>query len=184
MSTHTAEGVDTHIEKSDLRKPSEKEVESMRILVVDDEPEYRLIMRSVLANEGYEVALAENGEEALEKMHEGGVDFVISDIYMPVMDGIKFHRQARTFPKFEKIPFLFVSAFDDQHTLEAVKDPHYDGFLRKARPIEEMIDWIQYLILPVDERPKVPPGGMRLKVPKPLDAKRAGSRGTTSTRYY
>jgi two-component system sensor histidine kinase/response regulator len=156
----------------------------MTILVVDDEPEYRLIMRSVLTNEGYEVALAENGEEALEKMEQGGIDFVISDIYMPVMDGIKFHRMARAVPKFEKIPFLFVSAFDDQHTLEAVKDPQVDGFLRKARPVEEMIEWIQYLTAPLEERPKMPPGGFRLRSAKPVDPRRAGSRGTTPTRYY
>jgi CheY-like chemotaxis protein len=115
----------------------------MTVLVVDDEPEYRLIMRSVLMSEGWEVLLAENGEEALEKLREMKVDLVISDIYMPIMDGIKFHRTVRALPEFEKLPFLFVSAFDDQHTLDAVKDPRYEGFLRKARPVEELIEWIQ-----------------------------------------
>jgi CheY-like chemotaxis protein len=136
----------------------------MTILVVDDEPEYRLIMRSVLTGEGYDVAVAENGEEALRKLQEMPVDMVISDIYMPVMDGIKFNRAARALPKYEKVPFLFVSAFDDQHTLEAVRDPRYDGFLRKARPVEEMMEWITYLTTPAADRPKVPPGGRK---PKP-----------------
>ena len=52
----------------------------MTILVVDDEPEYRLIMRSVLMSEGWDVLLAENGEEGMTKMKESKVDMVISDI--------------------------------------------------------------------------------------------------------
>jgi CheY-like chemotaxis protein len=153
----------------------------MTILVVDDEPEYRLIMRSVLTSEGWDVVLAENGEDALKKLNEVGADLVISDIYMPVMDGIKFHRTVRTLPQFEKTPFLFVSAFDDQHTLESVKDPRYEGFLRKARPVEELIEWIEYLTTPEEDRPKMPPGGYR---PKSNDPRRPGARGTPGSRSY
>ena len=136
----------------------------MTILVVDDEPEYRLVTRTVLASEGYKVVLAENGEDALKKLEEGGIDMVISDIYMPVMDGIRFHRTVRSTPAFAKLPFLFVSAFDDQHTLDAVKDPRMEGFLRKARPVEELVEWIQYLTAPEGSRAKLPPGGTRSKL--------------------
>ncbi len=135
----------------------------MTILVVDDEPEYRLIIRNVLMSEGYQVVLAENGEDGLRKLSEVKTDLVISDIYMPVMDGIKFHRKVRTTPGLEQMPFLFTSAYDDQHTLEAVKDPRFDGFLRKARPLEEMLEWIQYLTMPEHLRPKLPPGGLRAR---------------------
>jgi CheY-like chemotaxis protein len=100
---------------------------------------------------------------------------------MPVMDGIKFHRTVRTMPQFEKTPFLFVSAFDDQHTLESVKDPRYEGFLRKARPVEELIEWIEYLTTPEADRPKMPPGGYR---PKSAGSQRPGTRGTTGGRLY
>jgi CheY-like chemotaxis protein len=150
----------------------------MTILVVDDEPEYRLIMRSVLMSEGWDVLLAENGEEGMNKLRDSKVDLVISDIYMPIMDGIKFHRTVRAAPEFEKTPFLFVSAYDDQHTLDAVKDPKYDGFLRKARPVEELIEWITYLTMPEEKRPKLPPGGARSKLSTQM---RFGSRGGSST---
>lgn len=150
----------------------------MTILVVDDEPEYRLIMRSVLMSEGWDVLLAEHGEEGMTKLRESKVDLVISDIYMPVMDGIKFHRTVRSTPEFEKIPFLFVSAYDDQHTLDAVKNPRYEGFLRKARPVEELIEWITYLTMPEEKRPKLPPGGARSKLSTQM---RFGNRGGTST---
>ncbi len=129
-----------------------------RILVVDDEPDYRLILRSVLSTKGYESVLAANGEEALHKLDEGPIDFIISDIYMPVMDGIKFHRLVRASEKHQSIPFLFVSAFDDQHTLEAVKNPRCDGFMRKGSRVEELTEWIEYLLTSEEKRPKLPPG--------------------------
>jgi CheY-like chemotaxis protein len=150
----------------------------MTIMVVDDEPEYRVIMRSVLSSEGWDVVLAENGEDALEKLEQEQVDMVITDIYMPVMDGIKFHREVRLKPEFETLPFLFVSAFDDQHTLDAVKDPRFDGFLRKARPVEELIEWIQYLTAPEDKRPKTPPGVKKRPIGPIKRGERGGGSGT------
>ena len=136
----------------------------MTILVVDDEPEYRLVTKTILLAEGFKVELAENGEEALKKVQETDFDIVVSDIYMPVMDGIRFHHAVRAMPKYEKLPFLFVSAFDDQHTMDAVQDPRYDGFLRKARPIEELVEWIHYLTSPEGARSKLLPGGSRSKL--------------------
>ena len=154
------------------------EVRIMTILVVDDEPEYRLIMRSVLMTEGWEVLLAENGEEGMDRLRDSKVDLVISDIYMPVMDGIRFHRTVRATPGLEKTPFLFVSAYDDQHTLDAVKDPRCDGFLRKARPVEELIEWITYLTTPEEKRSKLTPGGTRTKIGTQARFNTRGGSGT------
>jgi CheY-like chemotaxis protein len=151
----------------------------MTILVVDDEPDYRLVIRSILSSEGHAVVLAEDGVEALEKLEEGAVDLVIADIYMPRMDGIKFHRKVRSLPRFERLPFLFVSAFDDQHTMSAVRDPRYDGFLKKGRPIEELLEWVGYLSLPEEKRPKIPPSGLKLK-----SGDRPVPRGQSNTPIY
>jgi two-component system sensor histidine kinase/response regulator len=131
----------------------------MKILVVDDEPEYRLALKNVLMSEGYTVFVAENGEDGFAKLMKDPVDLVISDIYMPVLDGIRFHRKVRATPELATVPFLFVSAFDDQHTLDAVQNPRMEGFLRKARPVGELKEWIQYLTTPEEKRPKLPPGG-------------------------
>jgi CheY-like chemotaxis protein len=130
----------------------------MTILVVDDEPQYRLLLDDFLRDEGHNVLTAENGEDALEKMAEMKVDFVISDVYMPVLDGVKFHRMIREIPGYEELPFLFVSAFDDQHTLDAVRNSKFDGFLKKGRPVSVLKQWITYLTLPVDKRPLTRPG--------------------------
>ncbi len=146
----------------------------MTILVVDDEPEYRIVVKNVLRGEGFDVILAENGEDGMNKLQESDIDFIVSDIYMPVMDGIRFHHAVRALPKFEKLPFLFVSAYDDQHTLDAVQDPRCDGFLRKARPVEELVEWIHYLSAPEACRSKLIPGGTRSRL---SGQQRGGFRG-------
>ena len=110
--------------------------------------------------------LAGNGQEALEKIESVAVDFIISDVYMPVMDGFKFHKAIRSSPRWENTPFLFVSAYDDQYTLDAIKNPKIDGFVKKARPTSELVEWIKYLTLPEETRPKLKPG-LRQNPPSP-----------------
>ena len=130
----------------------------MNILIVDDEEAQRLLMRNFFMLEGWNVFLAEDGADALGKMKRDRMDIIVSDIYMPVMDGIKLHRTVRGMPGYEKLPFLFVSAFDDQYTMDAVKSPKIDGFFRKGRPVNELKEWVLYLTAPEELRPKFPPG--------------------------
>lgn len=130
----------------------------MTILVVDDEPAYRLIVREFLMSEGYDVITAENGQDALRKLAIVQPDIIISDVYMPGMDGVKLHRSVREMPRYEKLPFLFVSGFSDEYTLTSMRDPKYDGFMRKGRPPQEMKQWIQYLTSPDDKRHRYLPG--------------------------
>ncbi len=127
----------------------------MTILLVDDEPDYRMLVRTVLMERGCDVILAENGQEALDKLKGPSPDLVITDIYMPVMDGLRMSRTLRGMPGFEKMPILFLSGYDDQHTLDAVKDPRYEGFLRKGAPMEELVKWIDYLTTPLEKRPRL-----------------------------
>ena len=130
----------------------------MNILVVDDEATHRMLMRNYLLMEGWTVFTAEDGEEALEKMGKQKIDLIVSDVYMPIMDGIKLHRTIREIPGYERLPFLFVSAYDDEHTMDAVKDPKIDGFLKKGKPVSELKEWILYLSGSEDQRSKLPPG--------------------------
>jgi CheY-like chemotaxis protein len=146
-----------------------------RVLVVDDEADYRMIVRTLLIAEGYEVVMAAHGEEALQKLEDQPFDLIVSDIYMPVMDGIKFYRTVRMMAAYQELPFLFVSARDDTHALDAIRDPRFDGFLRKGRPVEELLDWIEYLTTPESARPSTPPGGARSRLKAQLRAARRGS---------
>jgi DNA-binding NarL/FixJ family response regulator len=83
---------------------------------------------------------------------------IISDVYMPVMDGFKLHKAVRSDSRWEKLPFLFVSAYADQYTLEAVRNPRYDGFLQKGKPTADLLAWINHMNLPEEERASKIPG--------------------------
>lgn len=153
----------------------------MRVLVVDDERQYLFLLRDALEDEGHEVYTAEDGEEALERMAEVKIDFVISDVYMPVIDGVKLHGLIRAIPGYEKLPFLFVSAYDDQPTLDAVKKSKYEGFLKKGKSLETLKEWITYLSLPVNKRPTREPG---TKSPRARRQERLKRRGSSNTPIY
>lgn len=141
----------------------EQSRKGLNILIVDDEREYRLLLGGFLQHQGWSVVSAEHGQEALDKLRESPIDIVITDIYMPVMDGLKFHRAVRASAQFSTIPFLFVSAYDDQYTLDAVKNPRLEAFMRKGRTLNELKEWVEYLTTPYEKRPTMHPGERSLR---------------------
>ena len=82
-----------------------------RILVVEDSPLYRKILKDFLEDSGYEVALAANGKEGLSILDTGDIfDLIISDIEMPIMNGWDFSKKVRSSNKnYAKIPIIAVS---------------------------------------------------------------------------
>ncbi len=80
----------------------------MKILLVDDEQEIRNVLRLLFEKQGYSVIEANNGEEAIKKMHEmTDIDLCIMDIMMPVMTGVEATAEIR---KFSDVPILFLTA--------------------------------------------------------------------------
>ena len=122
----------------------------MNVLIVDDEVTFRLVVNDYLVDGGFTVFLAENGEEGMAKLKEEKIDIVISDLHMHVMDGIKFCRTARAIPRFQDIPFLFVSAYGDEETVALINSPPKAAFLSKTRPMNELIQAIHHLAMPKD----------------------------------
>ena len=80
-----------------------------RILIADDEPEIRSLLRLYLENEGYEVDEAGDGREALEKMAGGRISCCLLDIMMPKMDGFHVLQKLR---EMSDIPVIIISAKD------------------------------------------------------------------------
>ena len=80
------------------------------ILVVDDEPDVRLFLKTVLEDAGFEVMTADNGKHALERIKERKPDLISLDLVMPKMRGITLLQYLQKNPECSKIPFLVVTA--------------------------------------------------------------------------
>ena len=115
-----------------------------RILVGYDDKHTRILMRSLLENDGYTVFTAENGEAALELMDREHIDLVVLDIMMPEMDGYEFTRILRESDN--NLPILMVSA----KQLPADKKKGFlvgtDDYITKPVDDEEMLLRIKALL--------------------------------------
>lgn len=106
------------------------------ILVVDDEPEVRETLFSVLKSLDYVPHVAGSGAEALDIMKKEKIDVVLSDLYMPEMDGIELLKKVRM--RDNKMIFLMITAHPTIETaVEAIKKGAYD-YLTKPFHIEEV----------------------------------------------
>lgn len=93
---------------------------SKKILIVDDSSSVRTIARTALREKGYEVIEAANGQEGLEKLAGERVHLVVSDVNMPVMDGITFLKELKSRPTSKFVPVIML-------TTEAGEDKKQEG---------------------------------------------------------
>ncbi len=84
-----------------------------KILVIDDDADLATVMKGALESKSYEVIVAYNGKEGLEKAKKEKPDLVILDILMPVMDGWIFADLFRKDPSLAKTPVIALSSFSE-----------------------------------------------------------------------
>ncbi len=116
---------------------------AMRILIIDDEVDFLTIMESVLLGKGYEVIKAQDGKQAREAMEGEKIDLILSDVFMPTLDGARFHTFVREYTDSREVPFIFISAYDDEHLRDLASKSPIDFFLRKPTPIEDILAMIE-----------------------------------------
>lgn len=80
------------------------------VLIIDDEDDFRLLLKQRLTMEGFVVDEAADGEEALEKIHQRKPDSIILDILMPRMNGYQFWKHLKQEEGLKNIPVLVLSA--------------------------------------------------------------------------
>ncbi len=106
------------------------------VLVVDDEPGMREFLEIMLTKEGYEVSIARNGEEAIEKIGKESFDLAIVDIQMPGINGIEVLRNTRE--KNYNTTIIMITAFaSHESAIEAMKLGAYD-YITKPFKIDEI----------------------------------------------
>jgi CheY-like chemotaxis protein len=109
-----------------------------RILLVEDNAALREMIHDTLKVLGYEVSLAENGEQVLQRLAASPPDLVLMDIQIPILDGIAVVKQIRRNPKLAALKVVALSAFamrgDDQKALAA----GFDAYLAKPVALADL----------------------------------------------
>jgi two-component system, OmpR family, response regulator MprA len=117
----------------------------MRILVVDDERAVRESLRRALELEGYEIELADDGQEALYRLEsQAEPDAVILDVLMPGLDGLEVCKRLRRTGS--KLPVLMLTARDAVENRVAGLDAGADDYLTKPFALEELLARIRALL--------------------------------------
>jgi two-component system, OmpR family, response regulator MprA len=116
----------------------------MRILVVDDELPVRTALERALRLEGYDVELASDGIEALERLPETEPDALVLDVLMPRMDGIAATTQLRA--RGDRTPILLLTARDAVADRVAGLDAGADDYLVKPFALEELLARLRALL--------------------------------------
>lgn len=105
--------------------------ESNTILVVDDNPRLLSGARLTLEMNGYDVVTASNGNQAIQFLEERQPNLIISDILMPECNGFDFLEKVHARPEWLKIPFLFLTALQDEESLGKARVLGADEYLTK-----------------------------------------------------
>ena len=111
----------------------------MRILAVEDEPEYLEMVQEVMKSIGHSVTIAANGAEALKILDTQKIDVIVADVKMPVMDGIELHRLVREKPDYLNTPFVFLTGVHDLTAVRAACTADCDLLLQKPFPLDSLI---------------------------------------------
>lgn len=121
-----------------------------RLLVVDDEPNLLRAVAVCLRGEGYEVATARSGAEALRRLAEAVPDLIVSDIRMPGMDGYQMARQIRASSRTALVPIVFLTAKDETaDRIEGFRSG-VDAYLTKPFEPDELLAVITNILSRVE----------------------------------
>jgi chemosensory pili system protein ChpA (sensor histidine kinase/response regulator) len=113
------------------------------VLVVDDSLTVRRVTQRLLQREGYRVALAADGLQALERLAQEAPDLVLSDIEMPRMDGFELARHLRGDPRWSGLPLVFITSRTAPKHREHAQSLGVDHYLGKPYSEDELMDLVR-----------------------------------------
>ena len=118
----------------------------MKILVVDDDKTTRKLLSLYLKGKGYEVVTAENGLDAIEKVGTESVNFILTDMNMPYMDGIEFTKNIKSDPVLKNIPVVMVTTEADEDERESAFKAGVDEYLVKPVNAEQVTEAVMKIL--------------------------------------
>ncbi|MBI3448020.1 MAG: response regulator [Acidobacteria bacterium] len=127
---------------------------SRTILVVDNNAFYRQVLGDFFRSEGFDVAVAGDGVEALERVALGGVDFILLDLIMPRVDGARLCRYLKAHPDYSAIPVVILSGILADE-IEDIDTINADAYVAKM-PMEQLEVTLRSVFAKLDGRPAAP----------------------------
>lgn len=118
----------------------------LRVLIVEDQPENRMLLRRLLARYGFEIAEAENGAVGVGLAESWKPHLILMDRRMPVLDGVEAARRVRALPEGSKIRIVAVTAEAFREDYERMMSAGCDAFVRKPYKISELLKTIASLL--------------------------------------
>lgn len=117
-----------------------------KVLLVDDDKEFRTVAALVLESAGYLVIEAVDGLSALEAMQTMKPDVIISDLHMPLMDGRVFCKRVREVEGWANIPFVILSAYIESDGSNTLSDTPADYCFSKQSSFAAMLPELESII--------------------------------------
>jgi two-component system, cell cycle response regulator DivK len=119
---------------------------SRRILVVEDQPDNRQIIRDMLAPTDYEITEAEDGQQALEAIATQRPDLILMDIQLPIIDGYIATRKIKADPALRSIPIIAVTSYALSGEEKKAREAGCDDYVPKPFSPRQLLAKIrQYL---------------------------------------
>jgi two-component system, chemotaxis family, chemotaxis protein CheY len=109
------------------------------VLSVDDSASVRQMVKLTLSGAGYEVIQANDGAEGLTKARGAKVDLVVTDLNMPVMNGLALIRELRKLPAYNGVPILFLTTESDAAMKQEAKAAGATGWITKPFQQEQLV---------------------------------------------
>jgi len=113
------------------------------ILTVDDSPSIRQMLAYVLANSGYRVLEAADGEEGLALAQAHAVDLVLTDHNMPKMDGVTLTKALRALPAYRKVPIMMLSTESSPELKQAGREAGATGWMVKPFDPDKLLEMLR-----------------------------------------
>jgi two-component system, chemotaxis family, chemotaxis protein CheY len=120
---------------------------SMKILIVDDSITIRRIITNALKTVGFpDTAEAANGKDALEKLANTNVDFIITDWNMPEMNGLDFIKKVRSNPAYSSLPILMITVHGSEHDVIEALQAKVNSYIVKPFTPQELKEKIEGIL--------------------------------------
>lgn len=109
------------------------------ILLIEDEQQQREVLHMMFETEGFEVVAADSAEQALDHLKTLEPHVIVTDVKLGGVDGISMFEELRKDDRFQKIPFIFITGYNDPAAIERVKSFGSADYLTKPYELDELL---------------------------------------------